>query len=291
LDNYKIGPALNKTSEYIIIYKSPAEDTWRVIGRHSDKNTAIQTLHNLIEFLRKLSIESEGFHMLEHVLLRPEVDQPAFGFRFCSGPDEVLFQNDQWTGFEEREQIFSEIEAAAEVTDPTKTTNISNTAPVIFQIKKAGQTNTWQKVSVADIADAKQQQDIPEIKAIRAELKKLNQNNTRMFPRFELMVRLPNGEIVPEDLYNMQVTIALPSWPARFQDKDFRSFAENQFRSMAPAYLRLQFRWLGVSRMKKFEELYSPWLESFRTRIPYEDRNKIASSLSLWLMENNSPQN
>ena len=282
LDNYKIGPSLNNPNEYIVIYKSPLEEKWRVISRHSDKHAAIQTLDKLIELLRKLSMESEGFHILEHVLLRPEIHNASFGFRFCSGPGEVIFENDQWTSFEEREDLISEIKKACGTESVDKTPDPSKT----FKLKKTGHTNTFEKAGIQDIIEAKKNKHASELKLMSAELEKLNRDRTRMYPRFEMLVRLPDGKILSENFYNMQATIALPSWPARFQDKDFRSFAENLLRTMAPAYLRLQFMWIGVARMKKFEDLYFPWTESLKKIDSHKEQQELASQLTLWLLEN-----
>ena len=78
----------------------------------------------------------------------------------------------------------------------------------------------------------------------------------RSYYGFEFLVKQPDGSIIEESFYNQRVTIALPLWPARFQDSEFRVFCENLFRSLAPAYLRLEFYWLGIARMKKFETLF-----------------------------------
>ena len=161
--------------------------------------------------------------------------------------------------------------------------------PVSFLLKN-GLADAWEKIHLTDLSQLIQKGEIPELKILSAELEKLSQDKTLMYPRFELLVRLPGGEIVAEDFYNMRVTVVFPSWPARFQDMDFRSFAEDLFRQMAPAYLRLQFKWLGVARMKKFEEFYLPWLDLLKTQTPYEERSKLASNLALWLQENH-PQN
>src|SRR6202012_2464549 len=131
--------------------------------------------------------------------------------------------NDQWTSFEEREDLISEIKKACGPESADKTPDPAKT----FKLKKTGHTNTFEKAGIQDIIEAKKNKHASELKLMGAELEKLNRDKTRMYPRFEMLVRLPGGKIISENFYNMQATIALPSWPARFQDKDFRSFAEN----------------------------------------------------------------
>ena len=59
--------------------------------------------------------------------------------------------------------------------------------------------------------------------------------------------------------------MALPSWPARFQDPEFRAFVESLFNNEAPAHLCFQFLWLGVEKMNTFESAYFPWLDTLRS--------------------------
>ncbi|MDP4209268.1 MAG: hypothetical protein Q8928_10700 [Bacteroidota bacterium] len=288
IENYKIGPAPNNEEGFVIIIKSSVTKKWEVISRHPDKLAATKALNRLITYFRKLSMESEGFHVLEHLLLRPELNQPSFGFRFYSGKGEIIFQNDQWTSFEERENILSQIKQAVQTgnwpTDQPK--EIKNSSAGSFQIKKTKETNEWEVISTDNLINTELRE---ELQMIRAELEKLNVDKTRMFPRFELLVQLPDGTVQTENLYNLQVTIIMPAWPARFQDTDFRLFAENLFCSIAPAYLHFHFRWLGVSQMKKFENLYFQWLDVLREKTPGKDRNKLSAAIVSWL-NNHNPQ-
>jgi len=278
IENYKISPAPNNNEDFIIIYKSPLDQRWSIISRHPSKATALQALYKLMAYLRKLSVESEGFHVLEHVLLRPDLKQPSFGFRFCSSPSEVIFQNDQWMSFDDREKTLAQIKA-------TSTTLENADFPAVdIQIKKEDES-VWVKVSTAELKNIIDTEHTKEFRIAKAELEKLNQDKLRMFPRFELLVRLPDGTILPEDFFNMQMTIALPAWPARFQDGEFRSFTENLFRAAAPAYLRLHFKWCGISQMKQLEQDYFDWLELFKDDASYEERFKLSGAIIRWLNE------
>ena len=82
------------------------------------------------------------------------------------------------------------------------------------------------------------------------------------YPALQSVVCLSNGKEVIEDFFNLRMTVALPRWTARFQNTIFRSFTEKLFIDNSPAHLRLDFRWLPVDEMKKFEELYFKWLNA-----------------------------
>ena len=77
-------------------------------------------------------------------------------------------------------------------------------------------------------------------------------------------------EILPERLfepdaaafYNFRISVFFPDWPARFQSRDFRLFAENVIRENAPAHVAVQTFWLDVEKMQTFEDLYERWVKA-----------------------------
>jgi hypothetical protein len=189
--------------------------------------------------------------------------------------------------FEERENVLFRIKEAAGVSQATAGENrLAEEPPVSFQIKASGENN-WETVTTADFTD-KGRIDVQErLKVIAARLTKHDNDKTCMYPHFHLLVRLPDGAIMPEDFYNLRLTIALPAWPARFQDSEFRAFTENFLSSIAPAHLRLHCKWFSPTRMKKFEDLFFQWLELLKKEAPYEEKNRLSATIATWLYEQN----
>ncbi|HVZ25118.1 MAG TPA: hypothetical protein VG842_03645, partial [Sediminibacterium sp.] len=64
---------------------------------------------------------------------------------------------------------------------------------------------------------------------------------------------------IREEFFDFRMSVVLPAWPARFQDPGFRQVTESLFREYSPAHLKLQFFWLSLNRMKKFEDVYFEW--------------------------------
>ena len=85
-----------------------------------------------------------------------------------------------------------------------------------------------------------------------------------MFPCFEMLVKDNFGNIIKESFFDNQVTVILPSWPARFQDPEFKTFVEGFFNSLAPAHLCFNFQWLGIQKMYDFEAVYFDWINSLK---------------------------
>lgn len=254
-ENYRIGRSPHNENEFIIIYRKPNQEKWRIISHHQDREAAKLALDKLINYLLKLSCESEGFHMVEHILLCPPLGSDSFGFRFCINKDEAELKNHSWTSFAEREEILKElVESVTEKND----------------------------VQTEDIEQKKVYKDallIQEAKRLKVDLNIFLNNKTKVYPRFEMLTRNSSGKTISEDFYNMRVTVVLPSWPARFQDLEFRSFTENLFKSSAPAHLGIHFLWLGIERMKEFENSYFEWLNALRTGVNLDSVSEKVAKL------------
>ena len=114
--------------------------------------------------------------------------------------------------------------------------------------------------------------------ALRAELLAYRHNKTRQYPGFEMLTRTRNGNIIREDFFNMRMTVVLPSWPARFQEPEFRAYVEDLFRNSAPAYIQMQFIWMSAPKLKEFEHVYFEWLEALKVN---SDENPWADRLAM----------
>ena len=288
-ENYRIIPSITNKDAFILIYKSPVKDEglskkeqlfrkdkWRLISTHASKEEAKDALSHLINYLTKLSIDAEGFHLVEHLLLRPRLDQASFGFRFYDGPDSVIFQNDVWTTYMEREIFLTQLKAAFK-----NETSMVDAPQLDFQIKNKD-TELFTSVNTSMFKNKSNDILIQDMKKAMAELNHLEENNNLRYPCIKFTIKVSDTEILEEDFYSFKATVVLPSWPARFQDKEFKLFTENMFKALAPAQLCLNFKWLGIAGMQKFEQLYFEWLENNKNTDP-DVRLHNCLPLTKWL--------
>ena len=84
------------------------------------------------------------------------------------------------------------------------------------------------------------------------------------YQRFEMLVKGEDDTFVAESFFSFQITVVLPSWPARFQDNSFREFLKSLIILNVPAHIKVNFKWLPVSKMKIFEELYIDFKKFFK---------------------------
>jgi hypothetical protein len=101
-----------------------------------------------------------------------------------------------------------------------------------------------------------------------------------------MVVKGEDHLMINEDFFRLKMSVIFPSWPARFQDKSFRDAAENLFRLNAPAHVKINFIWMGLSRMKRFEAWYSDWKKFTAEQIDYDTREILRNALVHMLYQN-----
>ena len=71
----------------------------------------------------------------------------------------------------------------------------------------------------------------------------------------------PSGAYcAPLDPYSFRVSIVLPGYTARFQDVDYRRYAERMLRLELPAHVLARICWVGHDDLRDFELAYHAWL-------------------------------
>jgi len=262
--NYRIGPDVNN-SGFILIYKPPAENKWLRTGRFDNWQSASDALVFLLDTLREFNIQSEGFHIVEHILLRPSLTSEYFGFNFYDEKGHVLFCQNHWANFREREETLENIMTLADQKEDI------DYGAIVNMLNGKCRINHWQNdklVRSYGATDTLYQSD-PVLarklfdKMIR-NIKSFSKKRMILYPGIENMINRLHDADIREDFFHFRMTVVLPAWPTRFQDKGFRIFTENLFREYAPAHIKLQFKWLGIDKMKKFEDLFFDWRESMQ---------------------------
>ena len=74
-DRYAVGAVGNGTQYQVALNISDDPDSdgrWLYLSTHTDKRAASEAANALRHFLIHLNIDSEGFHIVEHILLRPD---------------------------------------------------------------------------------------------------------------------------------------------------------------------------------------------------------------------------
>jgi hypothetical protein len=94
-----------------------------------------------------------------------------------------------------------------------------------------------------------------------------------------MVVKGENHFMINEDFFRLNMTVIFPSWPARFQDKGFREAAENLFRLNSPAHVKVNFIWMGINKMKRFEAWYFDWKKFTAEQLDPSTREVLRNAL------------
>ncbi|MBE9233714.1 hypothetical protein IQ231_19080, partial [Cuspidothrix issatschenkoi LEGE 03284] len=66
----------------------------------------------------------------------------------------------------------------------------------------------------------------------------------------------------PIDPYSFQISFIFPDWLTRFQNENFRKLIYNMIISEIPAHITPYFHWLDKTKMRDFENDYQNWLNT-----------------------------
>lgn len=105
---YRIGQEVNGKG-YVVLYRPPERRQWLRIGKFTTREKAQQQLNQFIEKLTQISISSEGFHTIEHILLRPDPQINVFGFKIFDERGLLLLQQHDWMPFNKRAEVLESI--------------------------------------------------------------------------------------------------------------------------------------------------------------------------------------
>lgn len=250
--NYKLLPdPVNPERVVVAMRSNESRDTWRIISRHAQYAEAESLVARLVQQFRRVSIESEGFHMVEHVLLRPAVNDPVFKHVLVDETGKkILWQNDL-AGFDESRQHLNDLLQSIAQSDPH---------PSVYLLREifAG----WDAVVEYKNGDLKNYATVSADDALLQEV--FNGLRASGNKSFRCMVKQSAGFYVDQDFFSNKISFVFPLWPARFQDAAFRTYAQNFMAGSCPVYIRSHFLWLNIGRMIDVEAVYFPWVESLR---------------------------
>ena len=275
IKNYRIGIDPENEKIYVVVFKSPDQEKWTLISRFSNHANAMKSLKNLINYLRRINIKSEGFYLMEHILIRPELNSKVFGFKFITKHGHILMEHSKWMTFQERDVQMKSLWKFLSEEEQINSENLASYCKVNLNTQPSELLDT-------NLQDKEEQNDEKFFNYI----KNYASQKEIFFARFQMVVKGENNLAIDEDFFRLNMSVIFPSWPARFQDKSFRIAAENLFRLNAPAHININFKWMGLSSMKRFEAWFLDWKKFTAEKIDSETREVLRSALVHMLYQN-----
>lgn len=237
-------------------------------------------LNNTILELRKINEESEGLFFIEHVALMPKLYEKNFGFligfkKLNPGIDIKITHTERQTIGDRHELIERLISS---VFNGTINFQINNTAGQYF-LEVTDKTGI---IAVSDkkFTDSELDYLCEQMELILQEIHKASFSTVKSWmDSFQKIVYFENNK-VDEQFFASKLSFVFPSWPVRFQDKNFRELMDNTIRDILPIHLINENHWIDFDDLKTFENLYFDWMRSFDAGAENDRQSKAYALVS-----------
>ncbi len=259
-NNYIIAREKKNDKVFNISFINPKSKREVIISQIESLEKGEDALDNLIVYLKNLNKSSEGFHLIENILLR--LQENVYRFRLTDKSTE-LFSSDFNYSDNKKERK-----------------NLLNQLLLLGKDAKKYKIGKKEEQIVLELLDEKNQ---PFIKKAFGKSKKNAQDfQNKCIDFFQSLVsnkqdinefviweqKNKEGAIMVNDPYSLQISIVIPAWAARFRTRKMKILFENIVKLNAPAHLTIRFYWYDIPTMAKFEGFYEKWLNERRKLNP-----------------------
>ncbi len=278
--NYIILPRNKGGEEVFAVYYRGNKHLGCVKIRELSTRLAARTeIERLLKYLGQINKHTEGMHVVEHVLLRPQA-QDRHGFRLVNDQDRVLLESYEFGSFNEQRNISNQLDLVAGKRDNYEIVqNADKSFSVLLKDNNAYVARCPENYFTHEGAKEKIDDLLDYVNSFKTGAIAL-QNNISFF-----LEERRNAE-VDNDFYSLGMSIVLPTWPSRFQNEDFRALLRNLFYINAPVHVDIDFYWLEIAEMGEFEQLYFDWLEERNSLYPKQpDLDDKALSVAEYLQK------
>ena len=254
-DSYTVTQNKAKEALFYVLHQS-GNNTSHIAHSTTTKEAAHKAIQKTIQYLVNLSQNSEGFFMLEHVLLLPPYSGNHFGFDIIlSSLDpkiDITLTQVETTAFAERNATIAQLHQGL----------IDQTILLETQKTSAGYVLTLSHTEGTVLAVSKHAKaSKTELEAQRRQLQ--NEDFTRAKTALEAATVCQvyyKEHAVEERFFSFRLSFIMPSWPVRFQNPNFRSSFENTCYENVPIHIYSSTHWLPYQQMLDFENHYFKWL-------------------------------
>lgn len=250
-DNFAITENPEKEGQYQVFFAPTAG-----FGGGSDPiftnksyDTCEAAITALIRRIRELNASSEGFHMIENVLLRP-VGRVMHTF-YLVQEGRVYLE----TPVMERDDFENEfrdllLKRGFDSDNYVITGNLEEGYTLVLT-EEDGSIIAF-KEGYIDENSAERERD-----KIILLLPQLEDNEPAVQIRKEQYI--PKGALLADDFYSLQISVILPAWPVRFRNDKFRILFEQVMKLNVPVHTTVNTYWIDLAEMADFEKIYNEW--------------------------------
>ena len=251
-DNFKITPNVYTNDGYLILFNQILEKEWIVVGKSKSLSEAKNKIQKTVQYFVNICLQSEGIHIVENILLLPDVTSNSFGFQFNLNDGSIaILKNNNWLSFSDRNNLLRYVHELIQIND------LSIKEKLVILNKY---------FDISGLNGGSVDEASPEIISkiyvqIQSAFKNFSINDYKLInEQIILLVRLSNGYEIEEAFFDSQLSFFIPQWPARFQDQNFKNFTNKIISEFTPIHLKININYLSIDEMINFENIYFQWL-------------------------------
>jgi hypothetical protein len=229
-----------------------------IIFQHEDQTICERVMDRFVSSIREISLECEGFHLIEHILLRP-LEPRLFVFSIMDAKGKVLMSGYQPGNFEQQSLLAEELPVIGSKTENYSVTSESDSN--LFQVVLYDAS--YQPVAKLKKSFHSRVGAENELKRAAAYLQSIL--DRKILLEQVLEINSTNGEAieVPNHFeFSHSLSFILPNWPTRFSNDEFIQRFKGLLRENIPAHFTAHVYLLDPETMYRFEELYTNWLKA-----------------------------
>lgn len=236
-----------------IFFENPVTRESLLIYKGQNLKECEDDLTKLIEKLKNYNAESEGFHIIEHILLRG-IDS-RFYFTYLSDRNILLKSESKYLDPETDELGF--VSDLINFGKNKKYYKVVETGKKQFSLNIIDDKSNIVAFNDSFLLKKSAEDAIPNL---IEELKNTTIDSPQL--QFRLQYEQDLGKIIDydDDPFSLQLSFIIPSWSGRFNSNRMKYLFENIVKMNAPAHLKLNFHWLGIEDLSEFEIYYERWL-------------------------------
>jgi len=261
-----------------ILLRMPDRSTEAVLYEHHDIQECLTQLQRMRERLAALDRASEGFHMVEHILLRP-LEPVLFQFNILDENGDVYLSSYFPGSMETQYLVSDEIPLIGSREEQFGV--LAKAEATLFEVLLYDTNNQ----PVARGAKSFPNQPAAQM-AITEAVAYLARILSREIPLSQVLEISTSGnqrlEIPSDFIFSHTVSFILPDWPVRFQNDEFQALFKSLVLQNLPAHFDAHVLLLDPMRLAAFEDLYGRWLS---TKSKQQSTFQEIDSLSLQMIQ------
>ena len=268
-ENYRVGQLSEKSKKQTIALYSSSTKKWIELAQYDQNDTAETAVMLHCDLFKSLNIKSESVHLIEHILLRPEVNEEKFGLYILNEKGEKVLYSNKSFSFKER------LEIAEKLPEYLKDFNnfsveINNDKDFEIHLNIAPLSLKFKGVSANESVEASHE-------LLEELFDFLNNKNRHVSMEKKLGFFIQNSKNsprIPEEFYSFRASVFFPSWTARFSNPEFRSVAEHAVFKEQPASISMGTKWLEIDQAEQLEKFYFKWASLKNIAIRNQEEEK-----------------